>query len=67
MAYTLHFELTDATLDAAWHTMANKRQAIKAAKRAAASSTLEDVRAIIICDSQERCIFTAPTGRPIKV
>ena len=64
MAYTLHFELTDATLEAAYHSMQNKRQAIRAAKRAAAD-TQADVHAIVVCDADDRCIFTAPTGRPI--
>lgn len=61
MAYTLHQELTDATLEPAYFTLTNKAKAIRAAKRAAKDSMF-DVFAIVVCDAEGVAIATFPTG-----
>jgi hypothetical protein len=48
MTYTLHFELSDATLDKAYHSVGNKRLALKLGRDAAARKPW-GVSNIVVC------------------
>ena len=62
MTYTLHFELTDATLDDAYWSTSTKRQALKLARKAAADRPW-GVANMVVC-KDDMTVATFPI-RPI--
>jgi hypothetical protein len=66
MAYTLHQELTDATLEPAFQTINSKRLALKIARTIVKTYKCRvantDVHAIVVCNAEDLAIATFKTG-----
>lgn len=66
MTYTLHWEMTDGTIDdEGFSPVSNKTEAARLADHCATTSMLDDVHAILVLDANGRAIHSAPTGRPM--
>lgn len=64
MTYTLHFELSDATLDKAYHSVTTKKLALQLARKAAADKPW-GVSNIVVC-KDDMTVATFPI-RPFGV
>lgn len=58
MAYTLHNELTDATLERAFHTLPTKAAALRVAKRLAKSPAFMVARIVVVNTKTELSVAT---------
>lgn len=65
MAYTLHMELTDGTLDTAFHSLPTKALAIRIAKMIAKQPSFDAVR-LIVNDKDDMTVLalTLPEWTP---